>query len=41
MAAIQIDVNVSTPYRVHIGTRLLEEVGQIVRPLINGKSARS
>ena len=37
MAAIQIDVNVSTPYRVHIGTRLLEEAGQIVQPLINGQ----
>ena len=31
MAEITIDIPVSTPYRVHVGTRLLEAAGSIAR----------
>ena len=34
-----IDVPASTPYRVHLGTRLLEETGRIVREAAGGTKA--
>ena len=39
MDTFTVDVNVSRPYRVHVGTRLLEQVGGIVRPLVAGARA--
>lgn len=39
MDTLTVDVNVSRPYRVHVGTRLLEQVGEIVRPLVAGAHA--
>lgn len=39
MDTLTVDVNVSRPYRVHVGTRLLEQVGEIVRPLVAGARA--
>ena len=39
MDTLTVDVNVSRPYRVHVGTRLLEQVGGIVRPLVAGARA--
>lgn len=34
MAEITIDINVSAPYQVHVGTRLLESAGTIVREAV-------
>lgn len=39
MDTLTIDVPVSAPYRVHVGTRLLEQVGPIARPLVSGRRA--
>ena len=39
MEPLTVDVNVSRPYRVHVGTRLLERVGEMVRPLVAGAHA--
>ena len=36
MADITIDVNVSSPYTVHVGTRLLERAGEITRAAVPG-----
>ena len=36
---LTVDVPVENPYRVHIGTRLLERTGALVRPLVGGGRA--
>lgn len=39
METLTVDVDVSKPYRVLVGTRLLEQAGALVRPLVSGGNA--